>query len=152
MEETPEWAQEILDKLESIESKQDDIESQLQQLESRLGDVEESRGGRSDPSTLQWHQNKFYIESALCYHSGDDEKLRDMLRSLTPFLMENAGVKNCFDHTFLHYILLWLSETRYLDKETAFWCMRLFMNDTWSGIDGIHMCDLGKRAKTFLKF
>lgn len=153
MEETPVWAQDILDKLDSMESKLDDIESQLQDLDSRLEDVEESRGGRSDPSSLKWLQNKFYIESAMCYHNGQEERLMGMLRSLTPFLMENANAQNCFDRTFLHYILLWIFEKGIKDEETAVWCMRLFMENKWNGgLDGERIMYLGNRARAFLKF
>lgn len=136
MESTPDWAEEMMEKLEAVES--------------RLDDIEESRTRLSD-AEIRWSQNKFYVESMTAYHHKDVDKIIFMIKRFTPFLMQGGHMRNSFGHTFVHYVILWLSENVWRDDDIARWCMQLYMHTPqWVGDDGQLIHNLMRNANYIL--
>lgn len=95
----------------------------------------------------------FYIDSKMAYDKGDDIKLKSMLVQITPYLMTDSPHMYKDDGTFIHYILVWLTECGFQDRETAAAYLRLFrhMYQEVNGSDWTMFSELSNEATYFLK-
>lgn len=89
----------------------------------------------------------------MAYDKGDDTKLKSMLVQITPYLMTDSPRVYKDGGTFIHYILVWLAENGFRDRETAVAYLRLFrhMYQEVNGSDWTMFSSLSDEAADFLK-